>query len=156
MLLEECWNISKNDLLVLTYYSSSTNFKIKIGQYFKTKFFNMYIRNYLIGCGNWDEELLITYNILMFTIFISTYITSEYFWPTLQFLQSNSINIWGSNLNYSSIWYSLSNSILRFFYHLKKEETIFCYWLLDFIVFFSYLLSILLMYSNSHYRKILC
>jgi DDE superfamily endonuclease len=46
---EECWNISKNDLLVITYYSSFTNFKMKIGQYFRGKCFNMNIRNYLIG-----------------------------------------------------------------------------------------------------------
>ena len=39
----------KNDLLVLTYYSSFTNFKMKIGQYFRSKCFNMNIRNYLIG-----------------------------------------------------------------------------------------------------------
>ena len=40
MVLEGCWNISKNDLLVLTYYSSFTNFKMKIGQYFRSKCFN--------------------------------------------------------------------------------------------------------------------
>jgi DDE superfamily endonuclease len=49
MVLEECWNISKDHLLVLTYYSSFTNFKMKVGQYFRSKCFNMNIRNYLIG-----------------------------------------------------------------------------------------------------------
>jgi hypothetical protein len=45
MVLEECWNISKNDLLVLTYYKSFRDFRIKVGQYFRTKNFefNMYI-----------------------------------------------------------------------------------------------------------------
>ncbi|MGA9171794.1 MAG: hypothetical protein WBZ20_16775 [Nitrososphaeraceae archaeon] len=42
MVLEECWSISKNDLLVLTYYSSFTDFKMKIGQYFRSKCINEY------------------------------------------------------------------------------------------------------------------
>jgi DDE superfamily endonuclease len=50
MVLEESWNISKNDLLLLlTYYPSFTNFKKKIGEYFRTKHFNLNMRNYLVG-----------------------------------------------------------------------------------------------------------
>lgn len=49
MVLEECWNISKRDLLVLTSYQSFTNFREKIGQYFRTKHFNLNMRNYLVG-----------------------------------------------------------------------------------------------------------
>ena len=42
---------SKNlkDLLVLTYYHSFTNFRKKIGEYFRTKHFNLNMRNYLVG-----------------------------------------------------------------------------------------------------------
>jgi hypothetical protein len=47
MVLEECWNISKNDLLVLTYYKSFTEFRIRLGKYFRTKRFNLNMRNYL-------------------------------------------------------------------------------------------------------------
>jgi len=35
MVLEECWHISKNDLLVLSYYSSFTDFRKRIGHYFR-------------------------------------------------------------------------------------------------------------------------
>jgi transposase len=49
MLLEGCWNISKNDLLVLTYYKSFTDFKRRIGQYFRTKRFNLNMYKYLTG-----------------------------------------------------------------------------------------------------------
>ena len=50
MVLEESWNISKKDLLVLlTYYHSFTNFRKKIGEYFRTKHFNLNMRNYLVG-----------------------------------------------------------------------------------------------------------
>jgi transposase len=48
MVLEEIWHISKNDLLVLQYYSSLTDFKNKISTYFRTKRFNLNMRNYLI------------------------------------------------------------------------------------------------------------
>ncbi len=48
MVLEECWNISKSDLLVLAYYPSFTDFRSKIGQYFRTKRFNLNMKNYLI------------------------------------------------------------------------------------------------------------
>jgi DDE superfamily endonuclease len=49
MILEECWNVSKNDLLVLSYYSSFTDFRKRIGHYFRTKRFNLNMRNYLVG-----------------------------------------------------------------------------------------------------------
>ncbi|MGA7369824.1 MAG: transposase [Nitrososphaeraceae archaeon] len=47
MVLEECWNISKDDLLVLTYYKSFMEFRTRIGEYFRTKHFNLNMRNYL-------------------------------------------------------------------------------------------------------------
>jgi DDE superfamily endonuclease len=49
MVLEECWNISKNDLLVLAYYASFTDFRKRVGHYFRTKRFNLNMRNYLVG-----------------------------------------------------------------------------------------------------------
>ncbi len=49
MVLEEIWNIAKNDLLVLQYYSSFTDFKNKISTYFRTKRFNLDMRNYLLA-----------------------------------------------------------------------------------------------------------
>lgn len=49
MVLEECWNISKNDLLVCRYYKSFTNFINKISEYFRTKSFLLNIRNYLLA-----------------------------------------------------------------------------------------------------------
>ncbi len=52
MVLEECWNISKNNLLVLTYYPSFRDFRIKIGQYFRTKRFTFTMRKYLTGYGS--------------------------------------------------------------------------------------------------------
>ena len=56
MILEECWNISRNDLLVLTYYYRSfTEFGIRLGQYFRTKHFNLNMRNYLTT--NMSENL---------------------------------------------------------------------------------------------------
>jgi transposase len=47
IVLEECWNISKDDLLILTYYKSIRDFRIRLGQYFRTKHFNLNMRNYL-------------------------------------------------------------------------------------------------------------
>jgi len=55
MVLEECWNISKNDLLVLAYYSAFAEFRIRLGQYFRTKHFNLNMRNYLTR--NMSENL---------------------------------------------------------------------------------------------------
>ncbi|MGA7369793.1 MAG: transposase [Nitrososphaeraceae archaeon] len=51
MVLEECWNISKDDLLVLTF----TEFRNRLGQYFRTKRFNLNMRNYL--CRNMSDNL---------------------------------------------------------------------------------------------------
>ena len=48
MVLEEVWNIAKNDLLILKHYSSFTDFKKKISTYFRTKRFNLNMRNYLV------------------------------------------------------------------------------------------------------------
>jgi transposase len=48
MVLEEIWNIAKNDLLVSQYYSSFTDFKNKISTYFRTKRFNLDMRKYLL------------------------------------------------------------------------------------------------------------
>ena len=48
MVMEEIWNIAKRDLLVLKYYSSFADFKIKISGYFRTKRFNLDMRNYLL------------------------------------------------------------------------------------------------------------
>jgi DDE superfamily endonuclease len=52
MVLEECWNISKSDLLVLTYYTSFRDFRMKIGQYFRTKRFKFNMCKYLPGYGS--------------------------------------------------------------------------------------------------------
>ena len=48
MILEEVWNIAKRDLLVLKYYPSFEDFKEKISIYFRTKRFNLNMRNYLL------------------------------------------------------------------------------------------------------------
>ena len=45
MVLEECWNISNNDMLVLTFYQSFVEFRIRLGQYFRTKHINLNLRN---------------------------------------------------------------------------------------------------------------
>jgi transposase len=55
MVLEEFWNISKSDLSVLTFYRSFIEFRIRLGQYFRTKHFNPNMRNYLTG--NVSENL---------------------------------------------------------------------------------------------------
>jgi hypothetical protein len=49
MPLEECWHISKDDLLVLRYYSSFPDFKERIGEYFRTKRFHLNLANYLLA-----------------------------------------------------------------------------------------------------------
>ncbi len=49
MVLEEIWHIAKNDLLVLQYYSSFTDLRNKISTYFRTKRFNLDMRNYLLA-----------------------------------------------------------------------------------------------------------
>ncbi len=48
MVMEKVWNIAKQDLLVLKYYSSFADLKNKISQYFRIKRFNLNIRNYLL------------------------------------------------------------------------------------------------------------
>ena len=48
MVMEEVWNIAKRDLLILKYYSSFTDFKIKVSRYFRTKRFNLNMGNYLL------------------------------------------------------------------------------------------------------------
>ena len=48
MVMEQIWNISKGDLLVLQYYSSFADLKDKISRYFRTKRFNLDMRNYLL------------------------------------------------------------------------------------------------------------
>ena len=48
MVMEEIWNIAKRDLLVLQYYPSFTDFKENISGYFRTKRFNLNMRNYLL------------------------------------------------------------------------------------------------------------
>ena len=48
MVMEEVWNITKRDLLVLKCYSSFADFKNRISKYFRTKRFNLNMRNYLV------------------------------------------------------------------------------------------------------------
>ncbi len=48
MVIEEVWNIAKRDLLILKYYQSFADFKNKISKYFRTKRFNLDMRNYLL------------------------------------------------------------------------------------------------------------
>ena len=49
MILEECWNISKHDLLVLAYYASFAEFKKRIKEYIRTKRFKLNMLIYLTG-----------------------------------------------------------------------------------------------------------
>ena len=48
MVMEEVWNMAKRDLLVLKYYPSFSDFKNKVSCYFRTKRFNLNMRNYLL------------------------------------------------------------------------------------------------------------
>ncbi|MER5176641.1 MAG: transposase [Candidatus Nitrosocosmicus sp.] len=48
MVMEEVWNIAKHDLLVLKYYTSFGDLKNKISLYFRTKRFDLNMRNYLL------------------------------------------------------------------------------------------------------------
>jgi transposase len=48
MVMEEVWNIAKRELLVLQYYFSFSDLKDKISGYFRTKRFNLNMRNYLL------------------------------------------------------------------------------------------------------------
>jgi phosphate starvation-inducible membrane PsiE len=45
MVLEEIWDIAKNDLLI---YNIFNDFIIKILTYFRTKRFHLHMRNYLL------------------------------------------------------------------------------------------------------------
>ncbi len=49
MIMEGVWNIAKRDLLVLKHYSSFEDFK-KISMYFRTKRFDLDMKNYLLKC----------------------------------------------------------------------------------------------------------
>lgn len=46
MVMEEVWNMAKRDLLVLKHYPSFADFKKRISGYFRTKRFNLDVRNY--------------------------------------------------------------------------------------------------------------
>jgi transposase len=48
MVMEEVWNIAKRDLFVLKYYTSFADLKNRISLYFRTKRFNLNMRNYLL------------------------------------------------------------------------------------------------------------
>ncbi len=48
MVMEKVWSIAKRDLLVLKYYPSFADLKNKISEYFRTKRFNLNMRNYLL------------------------------------------------------------------------------------------------------------
>ena len=48
MVMEEVWNIAKRDLFVLKYYTSFADLKNRISGYFRTKRFNLNMRNYLL------------------------------------------------------------------------------------------------------------
>ena len=48
MVMEKVWNMAKNDLLVLSHYPSFTDFKNRLSKYFRTKRFNLNMRNYLL------------------------------------------------------------------------------------------------------------
>jgi len=45
--MKEVWNIAKHDLLVLQYYQSFADIRNKVFIYFRTKRFNLIMRNYL-------------------------------------------------------------------------------------------------------------
>ena len=49
MVMEEVWNIAKRDLFVLQYYSSFADLKNKVSCYFRTKRFNLNMKNYLLS-----------------------------------------------------------------------------------------------------------
>jgi transposase len=48
MVMEEVWNIAKRELFVLKYYASFADLKNKISVDFRTKRFNLNVRNYLL------------------------------------------------------------------------------------------------------------
>jgi len=48
MVMKEFWNIPKQDLFVLKYYTSFAESKYKISKYFITKLFNLNVKNYIL------------------------------------------------------------------------------------------------------------
>ncbi len=77
--MEKVWNIAKRDLLVLKYYTSFADLKNKISAYFRTKRFNLNMRNYLlmevrqhmlIGIVLQQSALKIELNFLMITLIV--------------------------------------------------------------------------------------
>jgi len=48
MVMEEIWNMAKRDMLVLKHYPTFSDFKKNISCYFRTKRFNLNMRNYLL------------------------------------------------------------------------------------------------------------
>ena len=48
MVMEGIWNKAKRDLFILKYYQSFGDLKKKISRYFRTKRFNLNMRNYLL------------------------------------------------------------------------------------------------------------
>ena len=50
MVMEEVWNIAKQDLLVLKYYPSFADLKKRISCYFRTKRFNLNMKLFVKRC----------------------------------------------------------------------------------------------------------
>ncbi len=48
MVIEKVWSIAKRDLLVLKLYASFADLKNKLSRYFRTKRFNLNMKNYLL------------------------------------------------------------------------------------------------------------
>jgi len=63
MVMEEVWNIAKQDLLVLKYYPSFADLKKRISCYFRTKKFNLneelFVKRCLIIYAKWYILLLL-------------------------------------------------------------------------------------------------
>ncbi len=51
MVMEEVWNMAKQDLLILNYYLTFADFKVKVSKYFRTKRFDLSKMNYLLRDG---------------------------------------------------------------------------------------------------------
>ncbi len=68
MVMEQIWNIAKQDLLVLKYYSSFADLKNKISGYFRTKRFNLNMKLSVKGSSliyaNWYKS---EYNLQRYT-----------------------------------------------------------------------------------------
>ena len=48
MVMEEAWNVAKRDMLVLKFCRTFSDFKESISCHFRTKRFNLNMRNYLL------------------------------------------------------------------------------------------------------------